>query len=557
MRTNIRFKELSSQQILLFPASLDEKIPANHPVRVVSQIVDKLDINAILKSYKGGGTSSFHPRMMIKVLFYSYFNNLYSCRKIAQALQENIYFMWLSGNSTPDFRTINDFRGRRLKEKIHDLFAEIVKLMSELGFVSLDIQYVDGTKIESAANKYSFVWKKTTEKNKAKLEEKIKGVLTEIEGAINQDKADQNSQQSEKPIDSQLLGEKVAELNQRMDQLNKKQQKQVKKLESEHLPKLEQYEQQLETLGDRNSYSKTDVDATFMRMKDDHMKNGQLKPAYNVQISTENQFVTNFTVHQRPGDTATLKGHLDQFEKDYGKQSAIVVADAGYGSEQNYQDMESRGIEAYVKYNYFHKEQKRKHKNDPFHVDNLFYNAEKDFFVCPMGQKMTRAGESTRRSDLGYVSTVVSYKAQRCEGCPLRGLCHKSNNDRKIDINHKLRDYKAKTKERLLSEKGIELRKKRAIEPEAVFGQIKSNNRFNRFKMRGLQKIDIDLGLAIIAHNLRKMAGRLFKDKNNGSTALLLIKLNNRFCFFYFFNQKSRRSTSLKTSFNYNLKMAA
>ena len=164
---------------------------------------------------------------------------------------------------------------------------------------------------------------------------------------------------------------KIEALNKQVGQLNKKQQKQLKTLEQDALPRLSKYEKQLNTLGERNSYSKTDTDATFMRMKEDHMKNGQLKPAYNLQISTENQFITNFTLHRRAGDPATLSPHLNQFSDLYNKQSSTIIADSGYGSEQNYQWLEDNQIEAYVKYNYFHKEQKRKYKNNPFLPANL------------------------------------------------------------------------------------------------------------------------------------------------------------------------------------------
>jgi transposase len=206
-RAKIRFKEITSQQSVLFPSNLSDKIAANHPVRIVNQIVDQLSIDDILSSYKGGGTSSFHPRVMIKVLFYSYFCNIYSCRKIEKLLKENIHFMWLSGNATPNFRTINNFRGQRLKGKIQRLFAELVRLMAEMGYVSLDIQYIDGTKIEAASNKYSFVWKGSVEKNKAKLEEKIKAVLNSIDTAIDDDhKA--SDQPELKEINSDELHEK-------------------------------------------------------------------------------------------------------------------------------------------------------------------------------------------------------------------------------------------------------------------------------------------------------------------------------------------------------------
>ncbi len=506
--SKIRFKELTSQQTVLFPSNLGDKIAANHPVRIVNQVVDSLDIEDILSTYQGGGTSSYHPRMMIKILFYSYFCNIYSCRRIAKILKENIHFMWLSGNSTPDFRTINDFRGKRLKGKIQKLFSEIVLLMSDLGYVSLEVQYIDGTKIEAASNRYTFVWKGAVEKNKAKLENKIQKVLSEIDSAIEED--DQAPDPDSLPkIDSEALQDKISDLNKRLSTFNKQQNKELKKLAEEHLPRLERYEGQLDMFEGRNSYSKTDTDATFMRMKDDHMKNGQLKPAYNAQISTEEQFITNFSLHRRPGDTATLIPHLDQFEDLYEQQSKTVVADAGYGSEQNYEYHEQEGIEAFIKYNYFHKEQKRKYKNDPFVPAHLYYNEKDDFFVCPMGQRMECIGTSKRTSELGYQSTYHSYQARNCNGCPMRGQCHKSATNRIIQINFKLLKYKEKAREKLLSEQGLEHRSKRPIEPEAVFGQLKYNNKFNRFTLRGLEKVEVEFGLNAIAHNLRKMAKKI------------------------------------------------
>ncbi len=508
-RSNVHFKALTSQQAVLFPSNLSDRIPENHPVRIVNQVVDSLNIEDILSGYKGGGTSSFHPRMLIKVLFYSYFCNLYSCRKMAQALHENIHFMWLSGNSTPDFRTINDFRGKRLKEKIQQLFAELVRLMADLGYVSLDIQYIDGTKLESAANRYTFVWKGSIQKNKSKLEEKINSILVDIDSSIKQDKSEFASvEQQSVPVNSGELKARIDELNARLATLNKPQQKAVKTLQKEALPRLQKYEGQLETLGTRNSYSKTDQDATFMRMKEDHMKNGQLKPAYNTQISTENQFITNFSIHQRAGDTATLSLHLAQFRAHYHKQSKKVVADSGYGSQQNYQWMEDNDIEAFVKYNYFHKEQKRNFKKNIYHTANLSYDNLSDCFSCPAGKAMSNIGKSRRISELGYESQVDYYKAENCKECPLKEMCHKGDEDRIIEVNHVLRAFKHKTKERLLTEEGLKLRKNRAIEPEAVFGQLKSNNRFNRFKLRTLPKVNVEFGLAAIAHNLRKMVAK-------------------------------------------------
>lgn len=248
-----------------------------------------------------------------------------------------------------------------------------------------------------------------------------------------------------------------------------------------------------------------------MRLKDDHMQNGQLKPAYNTQISTEDQFITHYSIHQTAGDTTTLPAHLEGFEQAYATQSAEIIADAGYGSEENYALMEAKDIAAYVKYNYFHKEQKRKQQNNPFLVRNLYYNKEAGFYVCPMGQRMERKGTGKRVSTNGYEAAVVYYEARRCEGCPLRGMCHKGKGNRLIEVNHRLNELKAKARQLLNSDKGKYHRSKRPVEVEAVFGQMKSNNRFTRFSLRSLAKADIEFGLMALAHNLRKLAAKAQK----------------------------------------------
>lgn len=499
------FKSLPSSLPELFPSNIFDKIPQNHPVRLVNSVVDSLDLSKILDLYPGGGASAYHPRMMIKVLFYSYLSNIYSSRKINKALHENIHFMFISGNSLPDHRTINDFRGKILKDSIKELFAEIVRLLVDLGYVSLDVQYIDGTKIEAKSNKYTFVWKGSIEKNKAKLEKKIEHILTDIETHIQSDNHEVNNDNLPEKFDSDELKKKVSEINKRLKSPTKQQLKEIKKLQDEYIPKLESYEKNLEVLGDRNSFSKTDTDATFMRMKDDHMNNGQLKPAYNAQISTENQFITHTSIHQTTTDTTVLIQHLDSFKDAHGKQSKEVTADAGYGSEENYEMLEKNNIEAYVKYNYFHLDQKKCRLQNPFLPHNLFYNKELDFYICPMGQKMTCVGKGTRISKTGYESSITYYQAQNCDGCTLRGMCHKGSSNRKIEVNHRLNQLKNKAKEYLNSAKGLINRSKRPIEVEAVFGQLKSNNKFNRFTLKGLKKVELEFILMAIGHNLRKM----------------------------------------------------
>ena len=270
--------------------------------------------------------------------------------------------------------------------------------------------------------------------------------------------------------------------------------------------KLREYQQKEKLLGDRGSYSKTDTDATFMRMKEDHMKNGQLKPAYNLQISTENQFILNYTIHQKPTDYATLAPHIEQFEQLLGKVPDELCADAGYGSEENYEYIQSKQIEGYVKFNYFHKEQSKKWREDPFTLRNLFYNTEQDAYYCSMGQKMSNIGTYIRKTSTGFKQNITRYKAERCKGCPLRGKCHKQKGNRVIEVNHNLNNHKDIMRSRLTSEKGLKHRSNRPAEVEAVFGHIKHNRNFKRFMLKGIDKVEIEAGLVAMAHNIKKMA---------------------------------------------------
>ena len=535
---NIQFKSDNQNQSVLFPSRLDENIPAIHPVRIVNEIVDKLDIRDLLSEYKGGGTSAYHPRMLLKILIYGYLNNLYSSRRIAQQLTENIHFMWLSGRQTPDFRTINDFRSKRLKGRINALFTSVVQLMAEEGFVSLTTQYIDGTKLESASNRYTFVWRRSVETHKSRLEEKIRKVFDLIEQAITEDNT--SALESElSGMSSTELRERLARLTSRLPQPSAPVKKACRELETKLLPKLQEYEEKLDICGERNSYSKTDHDATFMRMKEDHMKNGQLKPAYNVQISTENQIITHFGIYQRPGDTALLIPYLESFKQRYGLNDLCghtVVADSGYGSEQNYEYMEQGGITAYVKYNYFHKEQKKAYVNNPFLPQNLVYNPDGDFIICPSGQKMNFTGTKNNISDLGYQSQSSLYQAENCQDCPLRTQCHKAKGNRVIELNHKLLAYRRRAKELLMSEEGLRHRSKRPVEVEAVFGQLKKNRMFNRFRMRGIKKVEIEFGLLAMAHNLLKMI------KNRVKSCFLCIYTKN----WNTFEENQTRKSSIK-----------
>jgi hypothetical protein len=240
-------------------------------------------------------------------------------------------------------------------------------------------------------------------------------------------------------------------------------------------------------------------------MKEDHMKNGQLKPGYNAQISTNNQFVVNYSLHPNPGDTKTLIPHLEQYKKLYNTLPVVQVADAGYGSEENYQYLHTQGVEAYIKPRDFDRQQKRNYQPNPFASDQLEYNAAKDEFICPAGKPMKRVG-SKQKKEGGILKKYSLYQAKGCKNCPLKQACHGQKGNRIISANHKGRILKQQAYERLKTETGIKYRKKRPADVEPVFGNIKHNKSFKRFLLTGIDKTEIEWGLLCIAHNLKKIA---------------------------------------------------
>lgn len=503
------FKAYQQNQIYLIPPSIEEMIEENHPVRIVNQVIEKINIKPLIKLYKGGGASSYNPKMLLKVLVYSYLKNIYSSRKMEEMTKENIHMMWISGMQRPDHHTINRFRSERLKKVLEEIFSQIVMLLIEAGQLNLKEIYVDGTKIEANANKYTFVWGRAIKKSKERIREQIKELWKYTQRIAEEEKEEEEPGDFEE-IDSSKIEETIKKIDEIIkDKPVNKKVKQKLKYAKKNWPKnLEKYKEQEEILGKRNSYSKTDEDATFMRMKEDSMKNGQLKAGYNVQISSNNQYIVNYSIHQRPTDTTTLPEHIESYKEKYNQSPEVIVADAGYGSEENYQYMEEEKIEAYVKYNYFDKEQKKEKKDrNPFGVDKLYYNEKEDCYYCPMGQRMMRKiGEEKRRSENNYVREITYYEAINCQGCLVRGVCHNGKKERIIGVSHRGNYLKRRAKERLESDVGINYRKKRPTEAEPVFGNIKQNKKFKRFFLRGIEKIKIEFGLIAIAHNLGKYA---------------------------------------------------
>lgn len=499
------FKASHQHQIMAFPPNLDDLVGLNHPVRVVNEVLEKVDISALVQEYKPGGASSYHPRMLLKALVYGYINNIYSSRKIEQALQENIYFMWLTGMSKPDHNTINRFRGHRLQKTLQPIFTQVVLLLCEEGLLSLRDLYTDGTKIEANANRYTFVWGKAIKTSKDRIKQQLDDLWKYAQSVAAAELDDTDPSGFDK-IDKEKVTATIEKINTVLkDKLISGKVRQKLNYARKHWPAaLDKYEQQEKILGNnRSSFSKTDPDATFMRMKEDHMRNGQLKPGYNVQISTNNQFIASYSIHSNPTDTKTLIPHLQQHIRQFGQKPNNVTADAGYGSEQNYQWLEDKRITAYVKHNYFDREQKESLKN-PYAKESLRYDPAQDIYYCPSGEVMKNIGTKTERSDAGYKQAITLYQAVKCTGCPLREKCHDQQTNRVIKVNHNLDRLKQKANKRLKSKRGIEKRKKRCFDTEPVFGNIKYNHHFKRFMLKGMDKVMVETGLLALAHNLRK-----------------------------------------------------
>jgi transposase len=532
------FKPYTMAQPSLIPPSWDELIPANHIVRVVNRAIERINLEPLLRKYKGGGTSSYHPGMLLKVLVFAYTQRIYSSRQIAKAVRENVNFLWLSGGNQPDFRTINNFRGEKMKGAIEAVFTLVLEMLVEEGYVKLENYFVDGTKIEANANRHKVVWAKSRAKYEGRLREKVKELLQEIDAvneAENEEYGDNDLEEMGGRgggIDAEKLEKKIAALNQRLKEQpeDKKLAKAVKKMETDYLPRQQRYAEQERKLAGRNSYSKTDEDATFMRMKEDRGAEKPLpKPAYNIQTGTEGQFVVGFSLHQRSGDTNCLIPHLEGVKanlKAIARRKPELLpqqddqpiclprnisADAGYGSEENYVYFEDHKLGNYVKYNTFHREQQKHRKPELlrkaiFHTENLPYDAAKDEFICPADQRLTYRYTSRERTENGYWTELRHYEATGCNACPLKPECTRAKDNRHMKVSFRLRQFREQAKTNLLSERGKALRVQRNVEVETVFGQVKHNMHFRRFNLRGLEKVKTEWGLVCIAHNMRKLA---------------------------------------------------
>ena len=530
MSTKIHFRDYNPKQMTLFPQRLDKDIAENDPVRLVDSVIDNLRLDNFKKLYKERGRSPYHPKMMLKAVIYGYMNNLYSCRKIEASLKRDIHFIWLAGYEQPDFNTINRFRNR-VKEEINEVFTQLVIVLAEKGFITLDVEYIDGTKVESKANKYTFVWRKSTEKNRAKLMGRITALLEQIDEAIAQENAEEDeNRQSFTPAELKDIAEELnrslengpaPETREQKDE-RKVRRKQIKQLK-EHADKLGEYDEKLRILGDRNSYSKTDPDATFMRMKEDAMGNGQLKAGYNLQHGVDSEYVVWLATGPQPTDTTTLLPFLDGLEEHLGRlfQYKKIATDAGYESEENYSGLEKNGQQAYIKPSSYEISKKRKYKKDISRAENMGYDPQTDTYTCHNGKKLSVSQVKTETTKTGYKRETTVYTCGDCSGCPHKKECIRGNHSKKpleernkvLYVSKKFLEYREASLERIASPEGCQLRMNRSIQAEGSFGELKQDSGFRRFLCRGKENVKAEAVLLAFAHNVGKLHHKIQADR--------------------------------------------
>lgn len=548
-KREIRYKTYDQNQQISLPIMLKGLIQENSLVQIVDKVVESIDMSDLDQCYSGAGRPAYHPKMLIKVWIYGYCREVYTSRKIAQKLREDLGFIWLWGNQQPCFKTLSSFRSVRMQGLLDEVLVSVLSYLVVKDYIDLEDLYVDGSKWEGNANKHKVIWRKNMERYEEAVRDRVKEFLEEVwvlQGAedAKYGKKDlaihQESTKIAIELNSAFLSEQISELNERIAQKQErieeqqaqkpkaKEERAALKQEKANLRKLKswsnkldkekanllKYEEQARVLNGRNSYSKTDTDATALRMKDD-----SLKPGYNAQISTSNQFIVQASIHQNASDNVTLSEHLAALENsvDHLVKRDLVqpdwrsnyTGDAGYGSEENYELLEERGFTAYVKYPSWYAEHTGKISEKTYNKYNWNYDKEQDCFFCPQGKRLTFLEDASKTNRNGFTQAFKVYECESCSACPVfkecRGQRAQADTNRKVFINEKLEAHKQKAKDRLASELGKEKRSKRGSEVETPFGDLKFNMGHRRFLLRTLPKVSVEFNLLCIAHNIRKV----------------------------------------------------
>ena len=479
---------------LVFALDSEMLLPENAAVRLVNAQLEELDYRKLYEAYSPKGRkSAADPRVMFKVMVYGYLCQIYSSRKLEEACRYRIDFLWLlEGERVPDHATFARFRTGRCAKAVEDLFYQYIRLLGEQGETDHETVFIDGTKLESVAGRYTFVWRKPVEKQLAKVREKVEAAasvctLPELERYLEE------------------TAEEITFIHGRGR--HKSEEQKAWEVLDELRRRWRKYEEQLSVMGEgRNSYSKTDPDATFMRMKDDHMRNGQLKPGYNVQIAVNSEYITGMDVFSSRTDYGTLVPFLKTLQRQHGEKYASVTADAGYERLGNYLFLQSNGQLSFIKPTNHEQRKHKKFKKQIGRMENMSYDLQDDCFTCAQGRKLPLRRECTELQD-GHFVTTAWYRCEDCRGCPLRAQCCQAKDPeqpKELRVNKTFQELRNASLKNISSDYGIYLRLCRSIQVEGAFGLLKTDFGFRRFLTRGKANVRVELFFLGLAFNLKK-----------------------------------------------------
>ncbi|MFH0767259.1 MAG: transposase [Bacillota bacterium] len=482
---------------LKLPLSFEILIPFDSEVRTFDEVLRRINLKQYLVSDQPIGRVPYNPINMLKLILFCHMVKIRSSRDMESAAANDIRMMWLTDEMKPAHTTINEFIKNKLKSSIKDIFYEINNYIIDQEKIETDQLYIDGTKIESRANKYTFVWKGSIEKFKIKLNQKITNYLnhlseryreTGIYFPIQETYTSRDVGKVKDFIEKDFSktginavygkGRRKTPLQRDYDEV------------IDYYNKLKSYERDLKIIGcDRNSYAKTDKDATFMHMKEDHMRNSQLKPGYNIQIGVSDEYILHVDIFNDRGDYRTFEPFLEGYNKAYGYYPKYPVADAGYGGLTNYRYVKSKEMDLYQKYGMYSKDTKdKKRMNDPYIAMNLKKD-EKGRYLYPDGGTLKYLYRNKRGNDVYQLP----------------------NSNKKMEINEELLAYQKEARENLTSELGIELRIQRSIQVEGAFGVLKEDFGFRRFRRCGTENVKLEFLLLVIGYNLAKFHNKRYR----------------------------------------------
>jgi len=518
MTSTLNYTKNYNTNQLVLPLNLGIILSPKSEVHTYLELMKGIKLEKYFGSNSNKGRLPKNRVKIMNAILFGYMIGFRSTRAIEQACINDIRFMYLiEGMAAPSHTLINNVMNE-IKEKLDSLLLEINQEIIKREDLDLDKLYIDGTKIEADANKYTFKWKKSIEKHRDKLYIKITKEIKQYNEIIIkygyktiQAKEKYTSKELEKIVDR--LGGIIDYLGIKLVYKQGKSKTPVQRLYDNfkvYFDKLQEYEEDLKIIGpNRNSYSKTDHDATFMHHKEDHMRNAQLKPGYNVQIGVSNEYIMVIDAYQERSDDLTFEPILEKYNIMYDRYPKYPVADAGYGGYDNYRYCESKGMELVQKYKMWSKESEPKFTKQIYKQENLKQD-ELGNYICPNNKKFIKVRDYQSKYKR-YDHTMTEYECLSCGKCRQKKMCTTAKGNRTITVLNGYKELKHKVQENLSSELGIELRIQRSIQVEGAFGIIKEDMKFRRFSRTMFSGIKLELNLIVIGYNLKKFHNKQFR----------------------------------------------